>query len=84
VLLRPKFGFSPQVVGSLLAVVGPSEQVVPGSAPTLPDQGDEVFLAAALATADQVLVTGNSVHFPAEVCAPVDVLTPAEALKKIR
>lgn len=84
VLLRPKFRFSPQVVESLLTVFGPVEQVIPVSAPSLPDQEDEAFLAAALATPDQVLVTGDSVHFPPEVCAPVDVLTPSEALKRIR
>jgi predicted nucleic acid-binding protein len=81
VLLRPKFGFSPQVVASLLAVFSPGDQVSAATAPPLPDPDDEVFMAAALATADRVLVTGNRVHFPAEVCAPVTILAPAEALK---
>jgi predicted nucleic acid-binding protein len=80
VLLRPKFGFSPQVVASLLTVFAPGDQVGPGSAPTLPDADDEVFLAAALATTDRILITGNQAHFPMDVCAPVKVLSPAEAL----
>jgi putative PIN family toxin of toxin-antitoxin system len=80
VLLRPKFSFSPQVVASLLTVFAPGDQVGPGSAPTLPDADDEIFLAAALATTDRILVTGNQAHYPADLCAPVKVLSPAEAL----
>jgi putative PIN family toxin of toxin-antitoxin system len=80
VLLRPKFGFSPQVVTSLLSLFTPAGQVWPGSPPSLPDSDDEVFLAAAFATTDRVLVTGNRAHFPADVCAPVQVLSPAEAI----
>lgn len=64
VLLRPKFGFSPQLISSLLAIFGPGDQVSPGSCPSLPDPDDEVFLAAALATSDHVLITGNTAHFP--------------------
>lgn len=81
VLLRPKFGFSKPVVASLLAAFDPADQVPAGPTATLPDPDDEVFLAAALATPDQILVTGNAPHFPAETCRPVRVLTPAAALK---
>lgn len=83
VLLRPKFGFEPQVVASVLAVFSPVDQVTPESAPPLPDSDDEAFLAAALMTPDQVLVTGNAIHFPADLCAPVEVLSPAVALQRI-
>jgi len=82
VLTRPKFKLSPIVVAALLAVFTPSEQVTPQVAPALPDPDDEVFLATALTTTDKVLVTGNAAHFPKEICAPVKILTPAEALKK--
>ena len=78
VLLLPKFGFSPQLISSLLAIFSPGDQVSPGSALSLPDSDDEVFLAAALATSDQVLITGNTVHFPAEICAPIQILLPVE------
>ncbi len=81
VLLRPKFGFSKPVVASLLAAFDPADQVPVGPTATLPDPDDEVFLAAALATPDQILVTGNTAHFPAKICHPVRVLTPAAALK---
>ena len=80
VLLRPKFGFSQQAVASLLAIFSPGDQVTPALAPSLPDPDDEVFLAAALVTKDRVLVTGNQAHFPANVCTPVKVLSPAEAI----
>jgi len=83
VLLRPKFGFSPQVVASLLTAFGPTDQVSPTKAPPLPDPDDEIFLAAALATTDRILVTGNRAHFPAEACAPVQIFSPAEALQKL-
>jgi predicted nucleic acid-binding protein len=63
--------------------VFPGDQVKSGSAPPLPDPDDEVFLAAALMTPDQVLVTGNAVHFPRDLCATVQVLSPAEALERI-
>lgn len=84
VLLRPKFGFSPQVIVSLLTVFAPCDQVELGTAPMLPDADDEVFLAAALATTDRILVTGNQAHFPADICAPVRVLSPAEAVRLLR
>lgn len=83
VMSRPKFKFSPAVVASLLAVMGPGEQVTPKAASTLPDPDDKVFLATAMATADKVLVTGNGAHFPADLCAPVQILTPAEAVQRL-
>lgn len=81
VLLRPKFKFSSPVVSSLLATFGPNNQVSPKPAPSLPDPNDEVFFGTALATTDKILVTGNSAHFPAELCFPVEVLTPAQAVQ---
>ena len=82
-LLRPKFGFSLHVVASMLTVFSPSDLVVPLSAPSLPDPDDEVFLAAALITTDRILVTGNAAHFPTDLCAPVKILSPAEAIQLI-
>ena len=80
VLARPKFKFSPAVVTSLLSAFGPVDQVTPSLAPALPDADDEVFLAVALVTRDQILVTGNTAHFPPEICAPVKIITPGAAL----
>jgi putative PIN family toxin of toxin-antitoxin system len=83
VLLRPKFKLSPSAVSALLAAFDPAHQVPVGQAPALLDPDDEVFLAAALATTDQVLVTGNTAHFPAKICRPVKVLAPFAALQTL-
>jgi putative PIN family toxin of toxin-antitoxin system len=81
VLLRPKFNFPRPIVASLLAAFDPAHQVPVSPTPTLADPDDEVFLAAALATPDQILVTGNTALFPSKLCHTVRVLTPATALK---
>jgi len=83
VLSRPKFKLSPSAVSSLVGVFGPCEQVTPAVATALPDPDDEIFLATAKATPDKILVTGNNAHFPAERCAPVKILAPAEALQRL-
>jgi len=83
VLSRPKFRFTTPVIASLLAVFDPLDQVTPAPAAYLPDPDDEAFLAAAMATSDKILVTGNTAHFPAELCAPVQILTPAQALQRL-
>jgi putative PIN family toxin of toxin-antitoxin system len=83
VLLRPKFGLSTATVSALLAAFGPADQVSLRDVPPLPDPDDEVFLAAALATDDKILVTGNRAHFPAASCSPVRVLSPAEAVQEL-
>lgn len=83
VLVRPKFKLSPAVVASILASFGPVDQVSPGIVNRLPDPDDDVFLAAALATPDKVIVTGNTAHFPPDACAPVLILTPAQALTRL-
>lgn len=82
VLSRSKFKFTPQVVTSLLSVFGERDQITPKHLEIrLPDEDDEIFLAAAMATPDQILVTGNTVHFPSEICVPVRILSPAQALE---
>ena len=81
VLSRSKFKFTQQVVSSLLRVFAERDQVTPRSVDIrLPDPDDEIFLAAAMATPDQILITGNASHFPAELCMPVRVFTPIQAL----
>lgn len=83
VLLRPKFKLSSSVVAAILAAFGPVDQINAADAPRLPDSDDEIFLAVALNTPDQMLITGNSIHFPRELCAPVQVLSPAQAVQKL-
>lgn len=81
VLLRPKFKLTPPVVAAILTAFGPKDQATPVGAPKLPDSDDEIFLATALNTPDQILITGNAVHFPKKICAPVQVLNPAQAVQ---
>lgn len=81
VLMRPKFRFSLSTVESLLAIFDPGEQVPSTYADALPDPDDQVFLAAAMATPDRILVTGNGAHFPSVLCLPVQVITPCQALQ---
>lgn len=83
VLSRPKFKLSPTVVSAVLAAFGPATQVTPTKPPPLPDRDDEVFLGAALSTPDLILVTGNAAHFPPKVCAPVKILSPAQAASRL-
>lgn len=47
----------------------------------LPDPKDVPYLQAALASGSKYLVTGNSSDFPADVCADVEVVTPAKFLQ---
>jgi len=76
----PMEAIEAEIAAALLAAFPFRDQVYPGKLPALPDPSDEVFLAAALATETKVFVTGNASHFPANICVPVQILTPAEAL----
>ena len=57
--------------------------MTPEAVATLPDTDDKVFVATAMTTSDKILVTGNGAHFPAQLCAPVQILTLAEALQRL-
>lgn len=83
VLLRPKFGLSARVVAEVLAMFRLEGYREGESGVELPDPDDAVFLSVALA-ADGVLVTGNVKHFPEKLRQGVEVLTPAEAMGRLR
>lgn len=65
VLLRPKFGFAVDEVRSLLTLIRRHGEVFRTTAipPTSPDPGDDEFIACALSSNAQFLVTGNKRHF---------------------
>jgi uncharacterized protein len=48
----------------------------------LPDPGDEIYLATALAGGADALVTGNLRHFPQEACGGVKILSPRMFLER--
>lgn len=82
VLRRPRFGFAEDDLATLLdALRGQGLSVASVPLPrALPDPGDEPFLEIALAGGASCLVTGNHIHFPADRCLGVPVLSPAELI----
>lgn len=86
VLSRPRFGFDPEDVRTILEhLTRESRWVSCRPLPTtLPDPDDEVFLEVALAAGADALVTGNSRHFPAASACGVCVLSPAELVARLR
>jgi uncharacterized protein len=64
VLRRPKFGFEAEEVESLLRLIRMRGELI-GSAPIpplSPDPGDDKFIACALTSKSEFLVTGNKRH----------------------
>ena len=85
VLTRSRFGFDPQLVNDVLGyieVVGEPTLAEPLKLP-LPDRADAMFVEVALAAAADVLVTGNTKHFPAKQRHGVVVLTPPRFLDQL-
>ena len=86
VLKRPKFDFDSEavlIVIDYIRSIGISAPSLARSI-TLPDQGDETFLEAALATQADALITGNIKHFPKKYCQGQKVITPREFLDNLR
>ncbi len=86
VLLRPRFGLDPDAVAALLDYIDVTSDKV-ASVPLgdrLPDPDDEAFLEVAVASGADYLATGNLVHFPAEACAGVSVVSPAAFVEAYR
>lgn len=82
VLDRPKFKFDKDRVAALLDHIE-HRGITVASSPLpqpLPDIDDEPFLEVAIAARALCIVTGNQVHFPAERCQGVMVLSPSEFL----
>jgi len=86
VLLRPRFAFDPDAVATLIDYIDVTSDKV-ASEPLgvrLPDADDEAFLEVAVASGAEYLVTGNLVHFPAEACANVSVVSPGVFVEAYR
>lgn len=82
VLDRPKFKFDKDKIAALLDHIE-HRGVMAASSPlsrSLPDIDDDAFLEVAIAAQAVCIVTGNQVHFPAELCQGVKILSPADFL----
>jgi uncharacterized protein len=86
VLLRPRFGFDAEAVGTLLRqLASDGEPAVGTPLPrALPDPGDMPFLEVARGAGADALVTGNLRHFPARLRYGVRVLSPRDFVESVR
>lgn len=85
VLLRPKFGFEAVEVDALIDMLrGRGSLLDPfPMAPSSPDPGDDKFIACALSSQADFLVTGNKRHFPQNQYANARVVNSTELLEFI-
>ena len=85
VLRRPKFSFDLGRLEAVFALFAWQRRVsaTARQGRPAPDAADEKFLEVAAMISDQVLVTGNLRHFPVSCRGDVEVLSPAEAWKKL-
>jgi len=84
VLARPKFPFSSDQILAFLDQIeadGVPVVALPLKA-SLPDPDDAPFLEVALATRADVLITGNTRHYPARARQGISVLDPAAFLDR--
>ena len=82
VLARPRFGFAPEAVETIIGAIESGERVegIPLGL-NLPDPDDAPFVEVAVAAKADALVTGNRRHFPATCGAAI--LSPAELLQRL-
>jgi len=85
VLLRPRFGFPPSEVNTLLNMLRRRGSLLDPAPMTRisPDPDDDKFIACALEGKTDFLVTGNRRHFPATLPAHARVVNAAELLELI-
>ena len=86
VLVRPKFGFPPDEIETLIDMLRRQGEAVRDLQPlasSLPDSGDDKFLACAKAAGVDFIVTGNKRHFPQRACGAIRVVNGAELLDRI-
>jgi len=86
VLARPKFGFAPDEIEALVALLRSQGEEIEKPAPlasNLPDPGDDKFLACAKAASVDFIVTGNKRHFPPRACGAIRVVNAAQLLDRI-
>lgn len=82
VLLRPKFGFDPDLVDELIALLDKAAEFIAADflSDPIPDPDDRPFLEIALAGKAEVLITGNKKDF-GKPPQGLKILLPSEFLK---
>ena len=88
VLARPAFGFPPADIAIMLERIRQQAIRAPSAVEYLrkihlPDPDDAPFLACATALGVP-LITGNLKHFPRTAVGKIEVLTPAEYMRRLR
>lgn len=84
VLSRPRFRLAGEYVNIFLVDLMGVDPIEPAHiSEELPDIDDKIFIEAALATRDKIIVTGNAKHYPKPLMKKlgITVLSPAEALE---
>lgn len=84
VLARPRFKFDPVRVREILGKLDTDGVAVDATGQPsleLPDPDDEPFLAVALASAADFLVTGNLADYPKQKCKGCHVVSPAQFME---
>ena len=85
VLQRTKFGFSTCDVDALLDLLRKRGELFTGFsvAAVSPDAGDDKFIACAMASRSEFLVTGNKRHFPKSSLHGTRLVSAAELVEHI-
>ncbi len=85
VLSRSKFKLTRNQIDEFQDIISSQEEITPIEfvSDELPDEDDRIFIEAALATEDKIIVTGNAKHYPKALMKKlgITILTPAEALE---
>jgi predicted nucleic acid-binding protein len=85
-LARRKFGFALDEINALIALLRSQGKEIEKPEPllsSLPDPGDDKFLACAKAASVDFIVTGNKRHFPPRACGAIRVVNAAQLLDRI-
>ena len=83
VLYRPKFNFDKEHIDNFLNEIKFTGSPVLSTLikKSLPDQNDNMFLEVAISGNVEYIITGNTNHFPEQLCQSIIVYTPADFIK---
>jgi putative PIN family toxin of toxin-antitoxin system len=85
VLKRPEFMFDKNKIDLIINFIRKGAVFV-NPLPlglSLPDEDDSPFLEVAISAKAKYLITGNTKHFPKELCKETKIVSPSEFLKDL-